>query len=67
MRVDAVTEGKPAFKADIQAGDIVVKLGDDEVMDMMGYMKALSKFKAGDNTTVEVKRGDKVLVKEIKF
>jgi len=56
MRIDGVSSGKTAFKAGIEDGDIVIKMGDYNVNDMMGYMEALSKFKKGDNTTVIVKR-----------
>jgi hypothetical protein len=67
MRIDAVNEGRPAAAADLKAGDIVIKLGDTEVVDMMSYMKALAIFNNGDETTVEVKRGKEVIVKKIKF
>lgn len=57
LRIDGVTDGKPAAKAGLQAGDVVVKLGDYTVNDIQEYMKALSNFKKGDATTVEVQRG----------
>ena len=56
MRIDGVTDNKPAFKAGVQKGDIVVKLGAEVVTDVMTYMKALSAYKKGDTTTVEVER-----------
>jgi len=56
MRIDGVTEGKPASKAGIQKGDIVIQLGEHKVSDLTGYMKALSHFEKGDTTTVFVKR-----------
>lgn len=64
MRIDGVTDGKPAAKAGLQKGDIVTKLGEEEVKDVQGYMKALSKFNKGDTTTVSIKRGE--TVKEFK-
>jgi len=67
MRIDGVTEGKTAFKADIKAGDIVTKMGDYNVTDMMSYMEALSKFKKGDKTTVEIIRNDETKSFEIEF
>jgi len=67
MRIDGVNEGRPAAKADLKTGDIVIKLGAIDVFDMMSYMKALSEFNEGDETTVEIKRGDKVLKKKIVF
>lgn len=66
MRIDGVTEGKPASKAGVEAGDIVVKLGEHPVKDVE-YMKALSNFKKGDATTVEVLRGKETKVLKIEF
>lgn len=57
MRIDGVTDGKPAQKAGLQKGDVVVKLGQDDVKDVQGYMQALSKYKKGENTSVTIKRG----------
>ena len=67
MRIDGVTENKPAFKAGIQTGDIVTKLGDMEVANVQDYMKALSKFKKGDTTKIEVLRKTTVLVLDLTF
>ncbi len=43
MRIDGVSEDKPAQKAGLQRGDVVIKLGEYDIKDMMGYMTALSK------------------------
>ncbi|MEO8733005.1 MAG: PDZ domain-containing protein [Flavobacteriales bacterium] len=51
----------------MKAGDVVIKMGDHEVPDMMGYMKALGMFKKGDQTTVEVLRDGKPMTVHIKF
>ncbi len=67
MRIDGVSEDKPAQKAGLQKGDIVIKLGDSLVTDMMSYMRALSAFDKGDNTTVKVKRGDVEVDANIEF
>ncbi|MCE3227078.1 MAG: peptidase [Bacteroidetes bacterium] len=67
MRVDGVTDGKPASKAGMEKGDIVKKLGDMPVKDVMEYMKVLSKFKKGDTTTVEVLRGKETKVLNVEF
>ncbi|MBS1765257.1 MAG: M20/M25/M40 family metallo-hydrolase [Bacteroidetes bacterium] len=67
MRIDGVTEEKPAAKAGLQKGDIVIQLGDEKVMDMMSYMKALSKFKKGDTTKVKVLRDNSEVEREITF
>lgn len=67
MRIDGVSEDKPAQKAGLQKGDIVVKLGDSLVTDMMSYMRALSTYDVGDKTKVIVKRGENEVEAEIEF
>ena len=67
MRIDAVTEDRPGYKAGLIKGDVVIKLGGDDVEDMMSYMKALSKFESGDTTFVVVKREQDTIKKEVIF
>ena len=67
MRIDGVSEEKPAQKAGLLKGDIVVQLGDHEIKDMMAYMKALSKFEKGNTTIVKVDRNGKIVEAEITF
>ncbi len=56
MRIDGVSEDKPAQKAGLQKGDIVVKLGDAETHDMMSYMRALATYEEGQSTVVTIER-----------
>lgn len=67
MRIDGVSENKPAFKAGVQAGDVLKKVGSIEIKDVQGYMKALSNFKKGDSTTIEVLRKDKIVILNVTF
>ena len=67
MRIDGVTDGKPASKAGLLKGDVVIQLGDVKVLDMMSYMKALSKFKKGETTKVKVQRGKEEKESDITF
>ena len=67
MRIDGVSEGKPAEKAGLKKGDIVIKLGDSLVTNMMSYMRALSIYDKGDKTTISVKRGKKTVDSTIQF
>ena len=67
MRIDGISEDRPAQRAGLETGDIVIKLGSVEVLDMMTYMEALSKFEKGDTTTVVVKRGSDELSYPVKF
>lgn len=67
LRVDGVISGKIAENAGMKAGDVIIKIGDYEVSDINGYMKALSHFKKGDKTTVTYKEGTETKTKNIEF
>ena len=67
VRVDGVSDNRPAKKAGILGGDVVKQLGDYKTSSVEAYMQALSKFKKGDKTTVVVVRGDKEINFEIVF
>jgi len=67
MRIDGVSDDRPAQKAGMVAGDVVTALGAYEVNDMMSYMKALSKFSKGDTTTVKFNRDGESQEAEITF
>jgi len=67
VRVDGVSDNRPAQKAGIATGDIVKQLGEYKTSSVEAYMQALSKFKKGDNTKVIVMRGEKELTFEINF
>jgi hypothetical protein len=67
LRIDGVTEGKPAYGAGIQTGDIIKKLGEIEITDMMAYMTALSKFQKGQQTKVQIFRNNTLIELDIQF
>jgi Zn-dependent M28 family amino/carboxypeptidase len=67
MRIDGVTDNRPAAKAGILKGDVVKKIGDKSIKDVQEYMQVLSKYKKGDSTTVEVERSGKMLQLAITF
>jgi hypothetical protein len=67
VKVDGVSEGRPAVKAGIKAGDVVVKLGDYPISTVETYMQALGKFKKGDATRVTVRRGTEEMTFDIVF
>jgi hypothetical protein len=67
MRIDGISEDRPAQKAGLQKGDIVVKMGDYEVTDMMSYMKSLSKFEKGQTTKVTIDRSGELKEVEVTF
>lgn len=67
MRIDGVSEDKPAIKAGLKKGDVVVKIGDSTIVDMMSYMRTLSTFDTGNKTKVKVLRDGKEIEVEIEF
>ncbi|CAN5141996.1 M20/M25/M40 family metallo-hydrolase [soil metagenome] len=67
MRVDGVSDGKPAKAAGVLQGDVIIQLGDFPVNSTMDYMKALGNFKKGDTTKLKVKRGDQELELTVTF
>lgn len=67
LKIDGVTENKPADKAGVKAGDIIVAMGDMDLKDIHDYMKALSIHKKGDKTTIKVKRGTEQLDLNVEF
>jgi hypothetical protein len=56
LRVDGVTEGRPAHKAGILAGDLIIQIGDYEIQDVQTYMEALGKFEKGQEVPVKIRR-----------
>jgi C-terminal processing protease CtpA/Prc len=67
VRADAVTEGRPASKAGMKAGDVIIKVGDSDVNSMETYMQALNRFNKGDKTRVKFKRGNEIIEAEVQF
>lgn len=67
MRIDGVTEGKPAASAGLRKGDIVLGMGSVEVTDMMAYMKALGQFEKGQTAAVKVLRDGKEVMVDVTF
>ncbi len=57
LRIDGVSDGKPAQKAGLEKGDIILKLGETTIDDMTSYMKALGLYKKGDEVSIKVQRG----------
>ena len=67
MRIDGTRADTPATNAGIQKGDIVIKMGDSDISDMMSYMQALSTYKKGDTTKVVVNRNGEEVEVEVTF
>ncbi len=67
VRCDGVGEGKPAQKAGLRAGDIVLQIGEYAISSMESYMQTLGKFKKGDTVKVIYQRGDKTQEVSVTF
>lgn len=57
VRVEGTTENRPAQKAGIKAGDVIVQMGDLDISSMEKYMEALGRFNKGEKVTVTYMRG----------
>ena len=67
VRADGVSDGKPAIKAGLKAGDIIIKMGDNNIASLENYMQTLGKFKKGDRVKVKYKRGNEELETTVEF
>lgn len=67
MRIDGVSEDRPAANAGLQRGDVVLAIDTVQVVDMMSYMGALSLFEAGQTSEVKVKRGGEEIVLSVNW
>jgi hypothetical protein len=67
LRIDGISDGRPAQIAGLIKGDIVIKMGDNKIKDMMGYMKALSNFEKGNTTEIIINRKGEKIKKSITF
>ena len=67
LRVDGVSGDRPAERAGILKGDVIIKMGDQEIDDIYMYMNALKKFRKGDTTTVVIERDSDTLDLKVEF
>lgn len=67
MRIDGVTDGKPAAKAGLIKGDVIIQMGELTVDNVYDYMKGLSTYKKGDSAKVKVQREQKELEFTVTF
>lgn len=67
LRIDGVSENKPAQKAGIMDGDILIKLNEISIKNINQYMQSLAVFKKGDQITVTIIRNGKTISMPITF
>ncbi|MEG0779084.1 MAG: trypsin-like peptidase domain-containing protein [Oscillospiraceae bacterium] len=63
----AVTEGGAAAKAGLQAGDVIVKVGDKKISSLVDLNAAKKGHVAGDKASFTINRGGKTQTVEVTF
>ncbi len=67
MRIDGVSKGRLAEKIGLQAGDVLLQLGEYKFVDVQSYMQVLGKFKKGDRTKLTISRNGKQMQFDLEF
>jgi S1-C subfamily serine protease len=65
LRLTGVNPNSPAEKAGLQAGDIVVQMGEVEVKSIEGLADALVRYKPGEKVKTTVEREGKRIDVEV--
>ncbi len=66
-KLGGVTDGSPAAKAGLKAGDIIIQFGDKKISNIYDFTYALGNYLPGDKVNVMVKRGAEELKFEIEL
>lgn len=67
LKIDGVSKARPAEKAGIQAGDIVIKLAGKEIGTIYDYMDILSKHEKGQQVDAVFLRGNQTKTVQVTF
>lgn len=67
LKVDGVSENRPAANAGIQKGDVILKMGELEIKGMTEYMEALNVFHKGESIQVLVLRNGETIPVQVEF
>ena len=65
--VTIVHDASSAAKAGLLRNDVIVRFGDEKVLDFEGLTKLIGKRKPGDKVQVEVLRGGETVKKEVQL
>ena len=57
-KISGVTDGSPARKAGLKAGDIIIEFGGKKVSNIYDYMYAMNEHAPGDKVDITVLRGN---------
>ncbi|MEO6189778.1 MAG: M28 family peptidase [Saprospiraceae bacterium] len=67
LRIDAVLDDRPAKKAGMKDGDVIIKLAEKEIKDIYDYMKILGEHKKGEKVNAVVIRLGQEIKLEVEF
>ena len=67
MRIDGVLDDRPAQRAGLERGDVLVEIGGAPVGDIYDYMDALGELEPGQSVNVVIVRGADRLRKRVTF
>jgi S1-C subfamily serine protease len=65
--VDGVSDNRPAQKAGIKTGDVIIQLGDFVVSDVQTYMQALNKHIKVETINIKIIRGKEEMSLRLTF
>ena len=66
-KLGGVTDGSPAAKAGLQAGDIIIQFGEKKISNIYDFTYALGNYVPGDKVNVIIKRAEKEMTVEIEL
>ena len=67
LRADIVVKGKPAHKAGLKNGDVIVQINDLVIKNIEEYMNGLATLKKGEVAKVKVLRDGKEMIFEVQL
>ncbi len=66
-KISGVTEGSPAQKAGMKAGDIIIDFGGKKISNIYDYMYAMNEYAPGDKVDIVVLRGEEKLTLKLEL
>lgn len=67
FRIDGVRRDEPGDLAGMQEGDIIIKMGENNISDIYDYMEMLGEFEEGDEVIITVRRSGEEIELDVRF
>jgi acetylornithine deacetylase/succinyl-diaminopimelate desuccinylase-like protein len=67
LKVDGLRSDRPAEKAGILRGDIIIGIGENEVNNIYDYMECLNKYDPGQTVMIKLKRSGQIVELPLTF